>query len=73
MSSFPLQELTARLSPRTATLGRVVSSSGAQLVCATPDGRRVAMAGQGVGVGDRVVIRDGVAYRAPSVALEVAV
>lgn len=71
--SYPLSELSAALTSRASTLGRVVGRKGDQVICATPNGKRQAVAAQTLGIGDRVVIRDGLAYRSPAVGVRVAV
>jgi len=63
--TFPLAELAARLAPPGPTLGRVVAINGTRVVAATPKGRRLAVAATSLAVGDRVVIREGVACLSP--------
>ena len=71
--TFPLAELAAQLAPPGPTFGRVVALSGTRVVAATPKGRRLAMAVTPMAVGDRVVIREGLAYLSPGVREVVAV
>ena len=71
--SFPLTDLAARLAPPGACLGRVVALEGGRVVAATPAGRRVALPASPLRVGDRVVIREGLAYLSPAVRDAVAV
>ena len=71
--SYPLHDLKARLSTRKPLLGKVVRREGTTLICATPEGRREALSGPNVKVGDRVVIREGVAYRSPRVLVSIPV
>ena len=65
--TFPLAELAARLAPPGPTFGRVVALNGTRVVAATPKGRRLAVAATPLAVGDRVVIREGLAYLSPGV------
>ena len=71
--SYPLHELRRQLSARASTVARVVRREGSSLTCATPGGRRDVISGPGVRPGDRVIIRDGVAYRAPRTLLKLSV
>ena len=71
--TFPLAELAAQLAPPGPTFGRVVALNGSRVVAATPKGRRLAMAATPLAVGDRVVIREGLAYLSPVVRDSVAV
>ena len=71
--TFPLAELAAQLAPPGPTFGRVVALSGTRVVAATPKGRLLAMAATSLAVGDRVVIRDGLAYLSPTVSNSVSV
>lgn len=71
--TFPLAELAAQLAPPGPTLGRVVALAGNRVVAATPKGRRLALAAMPLAVGDRVVIREGLAYLSPAVKESLAV
>lgn len=71
--SFPLAELVSQLAPPGPTFGRVVALNGTRVVAATPRGRRLAVAATTLSVGDRVVIRDGLAYLSPVVSNSIAV
>ena len=72
--SYPITSIAAALTSRKPTLGRIVARSGDQLICATPGGRRTALAGaSGLAIGERIVIRDGLAYRSPAVTTRVMV
>ena len=71
--TFPSAELAARLAPPGPTLGRVVALNGTWVVAATPKGRQLAVAATSLAVGDRVMIREGLAYLSPVVDMAVAV
>jgi hypothetical protein len=70
---YPLTELISQLSPRRAELGRIVMITGRQALAATPNGRRTVAPATAMQAGDRVVIRDGLAYRLPLAQASVAV
>lgn len=64
--SFPLHELRGILSPSKSFLGRVVSLSGSRARVATVDGWKDALVSDTITIGDRVVLTDGVASKAPT-------
>ncbi len=63
--TFPLKELTRLLASDAALLGSVVSIEGASIRAATERGAVLARSLDALTVGDRVLIRNGIATRAP--------
>lgn len=63
--TFPLQELEKLLTPGTTTVGVVVAIDGTKARVATPRGAVTASAAERLATGDRVLIRAGLAYKAP--------
>jgi hypothetical protein len=64
--SFALQELSRLLAPLEGTVGVVVAIDGTRVRVATPTGALTVHALDALVVGDRVLIRNGQARRAPS-------
>jgi len=65
MSAFPLHELRSLLNPATPVAGLVVAVRTAVVDIATPTGLRTARpAGRALAIGERVTVRDGLAYPA---------
>ncbi len=72
--SYPLTALMSQLSAgQGPVMGRVVALDGARVVAATPQGRLVIAPASVLAVGDRIVIRDGLAYLSPRTTTVVAV
>ena len=71
--SFPLTDLARQLAGNQPILGRVVALNGNKVSAATPQGLRLATAATTLAVGDRVVIREGLAHLAPAARVVVAV
>jgi len=63
--TFPLNELTRLIAPDRAVLGVVVGQQGDQVRVATERGAVMAQTLDTLAQGDRVVIRNGIAIRAP--------
>jgi hypothetical protein len=63
--SFPLNELTRLIVPNRAVLGVVVGLNGDLVRVATEQGAVMAQSLDTLTQGDRVVIRNGIASRAP--------
>lgn len=63
--SFALKELSGLLAPDTTLLGSVVAIAGAVVQVATPRGAMTARTLDALQVGDRVLVRNGMASRAP--------
>lgn len=64
--SFPLKELSRLLAQDSSSLGVVVGFNGALVRLATEKGAVVARTLDVLTVGDRVLIRQGVAMKAPA-------
>lgn len=63
--TFPLKELTRLLAQDSALLGAVVSIEGTSIRVATERGAVMARSLDALAVGDRVLIKNGMASRAP--------
>lgn len=63
--SYPLVDLVNQLSPKSESLGRVITVQGNRVLAATPSGLRTVTAAAGLAVGDRISINSGFAYKAP--------
>ncbi len=63
--TFPLKELARLLAPNVALLGSVVGVEGTTIRVATERGAVLARSLDVLAVGDRVLIRNGIATRAP--------
>lgn len=63
--TFPLKELTRLLAQDTPVLGSVVGIEGAMVRVATERGAMLARKLDTLAVGDRVLVRNGLAARAP--------
>ena len=63
--TFPLKELSRLLATDQAVVGSVVGVDGASVRVATERGAVVTRTLDSVAVGDRVLIRNGIATRAP--------
>lgn len=63
--TFPLKELTRLLAQDSAVVGAVVSIDGAMVRVATERGAVTARTMDALTVGDRVLIKNGMASRAP--------
>lgn len=63
--TFPLKELSRLLATDQTVVGSVVGIEGASVRVATERGAVVARTLDSVAVGDRVLIRNGIATRAP--------
>jgi len=63
--SFPLNELTRLIVPNRAVLGVVVGLKGNRVRVATEQGAVMAQSLDSLTQGERVVIRNGIATRAP--------
>ena len=63
--TFPLKELARLLAPDAALLGPVVGIDGTFVRVATERGAVLARSLDALAVGDRVLIRNGIATRAP--------
>lgn len=63
--TFPLQEIRRLLAPDTALLGSVVGLEGTLARVATERGAVMARSLDVLAVGDRVLVRNGLATRAP--------
>lgn len=63
--SFPLKELSRLLAPESGVIGVVVGFNGALVRIATEKGAVMARTLDQLAVGDRVVIRQGLAVRSP--------
>lgn len=64
--SFALKELAQLLTTDHAVLGSVVAVEESQVKVATERGAVTARTLDGLAVGDRVLVRDGIATRAPT-------
>lgn len=63
--SFALRELTHLLSDNTSSLGVVIEREGQRLRIATAQGVVTATSTETLAVGDRVLIQQGSAFKAP--------
>lgn len=63
--TFPLQELTRLIAPDATLIGAVVEFNGSQVRVATERGAVTARSLDALAIGDRVLVRHGMATRAP--------
>lgn len=71
--SYPLKDLVSQLSSKESGYGRVVEMIDSVAIVATSRGRKRAMPSGTLSVGDRVVLKDGIAYLSPVSSHSVAV
>ncbi len=63
--TFPLQELTRLIAPDATLVGAVVGLNGSLVRVATERGAETARSLDALAIGDRVLVRHGMATRAP--------
>ncbi len=63
--TFPLQELTRLIAPDATLIGAVVGFNGSLVRVATVRGAVTARSLDALAIGDRVLVRHGIATRAP--------